>query len=245
MFESMSCASYLMNMGVPPQALLKETASYDTIGNGYFAATVHALPRRWQSLCVITSEFHMPRSKAIFQTLSQLVETDFGWRCVISHVVRACVCHSLGCSPSAAVCETLKTHADSLRRFRWPWSARAVDANGMRLLHRIACPASTLCKSRCIWCGSDRVADSLTPACSIDLHFVEVSDDGIFEKDVLMARKEREQRSLDRFAEDMKDVSSLAAFSSWLHDTHLCYAVARQHEIGMSTGVSNKALASY
>lgn len=94
-------------------------------------------------------------------------------------------------------------------------------------------------------CRSDRVADSLTPACSIDLHFVEVSDDGIFEKDVLMARKEREQRSLDRFAEDMKDVSSLAAFSSWLHDTHLCYAVARQHEIGMSTGVSNKALASY
>ena len=79
-FESMSCASYLMSRGVPQHSLLKETASYDTIGNGYFAITVHALPRRWQSLCIVTSEFHMPRSKAIFQELSNIMGKDFGWR---------------------------------------------------------------------------------------------------------------------------------------------------------------------
>eukprot|EP00892_Ulva_mutabilis_P006385 jgi/Ulvmu1/4118/UM019_0097.1 len=158
-FESVSCASYLMNRGVPAQALLKETASYDTIGNGYFAATVHALPRRWQSLCVVTSEFHMPRSQAIFQIISDLIKVDFGW--------------------------------------------------------------------------------------SIDLHFVEVSDYGIFENDVLAARKEREKQSLRRFVQDMEGITSLGAFSDWLHDTHLCYAVARQHEIGMTTGVSSKALVSY
>ena len=74
-----------MSKGVEPEALLKETASYDTIGNGYFAATVHALPRRWQSLCVVTSEFHMPRSRVIFQTLFDFVKKDFGCECEASY----------------------------------------------------------------------------------------------------------------------------------------------------------------
>ena len=81
--------------------------------------------------------------------------------------------------------------------------------------------------------------------CRTDLHFVEVSDAGIFTEDVLNARKEREQRSLVRFVQDMKHIDSLGCFSEWLHDTHLCYAVSRQHEIGMSTNVSDEALASY
>ena len=82
-------------------------------------------------------------------------------------------------------------------------------------------------------------------ACSFDLHCVEISDEGVFDDDVLTARKHREQQSLDRFREDMQEIGTLGAFSDWLHDTHLCYAVSRQHEIGLSTGVSDKALASY
>eukprot|EP00873_Tetraselmis_striata_P021221 jgi/Tetstr1/441485/TSEL_029717.t1 len=64
--ESTSCADYLIERGMPPERILKEVSSFDTIGNGYFSATIHALPRRWRRLAVITSEFHMPRSKAIF-----------------------------------------------------------------------------------------------------------------------------------------------------------------------------------
>lgn len=74
---------------------------------------------------------------------------------------------------------------------------------------------------------------------------MEVSDEGIFEEGVLNSRKQREQQSLDRFCEDMQEIYSLGAFSDWLHGTHLCYAVSRQHELGMPTGVSDKALASY
>lgn len=34
--------------GVGDQQLLKEASSYDTIGNGYFAATIHAVPAGWR-----------------------------------------------------------------------------------------------------------------------------------------------------------------------------------------------------
>lgn len=53
---------YLMDHhGIHPRHLLREVSSYDTIGNAYFALTIHALPRKWRRLCVVTSDFHMPR----------------------------------------------------------------------------------------------------------------------------------------------------------------------------------------
>jgi len=47
--------------------VLRETASYDTIGNAYYSLVIHALPLRWKHVTVVTSEFHMPRSQAIFE----------------------------------------------------------------------------------------------------------------------------------------------------------------------------------
>lgn len=79
-FESIACADFLLKHNVPAQQLLRETSSYDTIGNGYFAAAIHAIPRRWQHLMVVTSDFHMPRSQAIFETVFGLVEKDLGFR---------------------------------------------------------------------------------------------------------------------------------------------------------------------
>jgi hypothetical protein len=72
-----------------------------------------------------------------------------------------------------------------------------------------------------------------------------VADEGIFEEHVLLARKKRELQSLNRFREDMKYITTLASFNEWLHTTHLCYAVPRQHEFGKPTGLSDEALASY
>jgi hypothetical protein len=54
---------FFFNEGLPATSILKEVSSFDTIGNGYFSATIHALPQRWKAIAVITSEFHMPRSK--------------------------------------------------------------------------------------------------------------------------------------------------------------------------------------
>ena len=66
-FLSQVCAKYLIERGVSPQSIVKETSSYDTIGNAYFSLVIHALPLRWKRVVAITSEFHMPRSKAAFR----------------------------------------------------------------------------------------------------------------------------------------------------------------------------------
>jgi uncharacterized SAM-binding protein YcdF (DUF218 family) len=66
-FESVAAGHYLIARGVNPHTILPETCSYDTIGNAYFARTIHVDPRGFRRLLVITSAFHMPRTEAIFR----------------------------------------------------------------------------------------------------------------------------------------------------------------------------------
>ncbi|WIA12187.1 hypothetical protein OEZ85_012258 [Tetradesmus obliquus] len=70
--ESTAMATYLMAAGVAPADILKETASYDTVGNTYFSLAIHALPAAWSRLAVVTSHFHMPRSRALFADIYRL-----------------------------------------------------------------------------------------------------------------------------------------------------------------------------
>lgn len=64
--ESTACAEYLINLGVPSNNIYKEWGSYDTIANGFFAYTNYILPMNCKNILIITSDFHMPRSKFIF-----------------------------------------------------------------------------------------------------------------------------------------------------------------------------------
>jgi uncharacterized SAM-binding protein YcdF (DUF218 family) len=66
-YESPAAARYLCEHGIPERQILTETCSYDTIGNAFFARLVHAGPRGLRRLHVINSEFHMPRTEAIFR----------------------------------------------------------------------------------------------------------------------------------------------------------------------------------
>lgn len=65
--ESTSCAEYLIAKGMASGDILKEVSSYDTVGNAYFSATIHAIPAGWRRLAVVTSAFHMPRTKLLFE----------------------------------------------------------------------------------------------------------------------------------------------------------------------------------
>eukprot|EP00270_Netrium_digitus_P000813 TRINITY_DN10913_c0_g1_i2.p1 TRINITY_DN10913_c0_g1~~TRINITY_DN10913_c0_g1_i2.p1 ORF type:complete len:371 (+),score=63.32 TRINITY_DN10913_c0_g1_i2:132-1244(+) len=65
--ESSTCAHYLLQNGVSASAVMKEWGSYDTIANGYFALVWHTIPSGWRKLVVVTSAFHMPRTRAIFE----------------------------------------------------------------------------------------------------------------------------------------------------------------------------------
>ncbi|KAL7559295.1 hypothetical protein ACA910_001378 [Epithemia clementina (nom. ined.)] len=77
-WESTSSASYLQNEhGL--SNLFVETTSYDTIGNAFFSRTTHTDVNGWRNLLIITNEFHMARTKAIFDWIFLLVEPRRGY----------------------------------------------------------------------------------------------------------------------------------------------------------------------
>ena len=154
--ESTICADYLVSeLGVSPNSVLKETSSYDTIGNAYFSLTIHAAPLGWSEVCTVTSAFHMPRARACFD---------------------------------------------------WIYGACA---------------------------SAPRVA------------YLPVADEGMTEA-ALEARRRREEESAAALRRSAEEVGAdLAAISGWLHSTHRCYAVNRQHEWGEPTEATKEELETY
>jgi uncharacterized SAM-binding protein YcdF (DUF218 family) len=65
-FESVAAARYLIAAGIAPARILTETHSYDTVGNAFFSRVLHADVRGFRRLLVITSDFHLARTRAVF-----------------------------------------------------------------------------------------------------------------------------------------------------------------------------------
>lgn len=65
--ESIPAAQYLHERGLPRDRVVVEASSYDTIGNAFFARTIHTDPRDLRRLLIVNSQFHMPRTEAIFR----------------------------------------------------------------------------------------------------------------------------------------------------------------------------------
>jgi vancomycin permeability regulator SanA len=70
--ESTSCALYLNKNGVNSNLILREWSSYDTIANGFFAFTNYINHLNLKKFTVITSDFHISRSKEIFNYFNKL-----------------------------------------------------------------------------------------------------------------------------------------------------------------------------
>ena len=66
-FESRQAAAFLAARGIDPGRILAETSSYDTIGNAYFSRVLFADPLGLARLLVITSRFHLARTRAAFE----------------------------------------------------------------------------------------------------------------------------------------------------------------------------------
>jgi hypothetical protein len=122
------------------------------VGNAYFSLTMHALPARWRKIAVVTSAFHMPRTKVTFD------------------------------------------------------AAYGIAA-----------------------------AETLGDPDAFELMYYPVSDEGIFEAEVLEARIHKEAQATATWLANIAKLlpePSLAAFHSWMFATHLCYSVSRQDEFG-------------
>jgi len=65
--ESVKMGELLVKAGINESRILTERWSHDTIGNAYFTRLIHVDQLNLKKLLIITSEFHMPRSKAIFE----------------------------------------------------------------------------------------------------------------------------------------------------------------------------------
>jgi hypothetical protein len=70
--ESTMGAKYLMDHGVTPGNIYREWASYDTIANAYFGFLNFIKPLELRHVLVITSDFHMERSKLLFDWMLKL-----------------------------------------------------------------------------------------------------------------------------------------------------------------------------
>jgi uncharacterized SAM-binding protein YcdF (DUF218 family) len=79
-FESVAGAKYLVERGCHPRRILIEWSSYDTIGNAYFARMHHTEPAAMQRLLVVTSEFHLERTRAVFEWVYGLTPRPVDYR---------------------------------------------------------------------------------------------------------------------------------------------------------------------
>jgi hypothetical protein len=74
--ESSSCAMYLQKNNINYKHIKKEWSSYDTIGNGFFSFLNFIIPLQLSEICIITSEFHMNRTKGIFNFMKKIFKSD-------------------------------------------------------------------------------------------------------------------------------------------------------------------------
>ena len=60
-------AKYAIGLGVDSARIVKECHSLDTIGNGYFTRKLIDSLKNVKSVCVVSSCYHMPRVKYVFE----------------------------------------------------------------------------------------------------------------------------------------------------------------------------------
>lgn len=83
--ESATSAQYLLEHGIDdPGRILLDGWSLDTIGNAFFARSMICEPMQLKSCCVVTSAFHMARTRAIFDWVFSLDGAEFGLDYLIS-----------------------------------------------------------------------------------------------------------------------------------------------------------------
>lgn len=76
--EARAMANAAIEAGVPESALLLEEESEDTIGNAYFTARRYLEPNDWNTVRVVTSDYHVPRAAWVFRkVLGDSVDVSF------------------------------------------------------------------------------------------------------------------------------------------------------------------------
>ncbi len=67
--EAEAMKEYAESLGVSTPDIIMERSSKDTIGNAYFTKVDILEKNNWKNIVVVTSLFHLPRTKLIFDTV--------------------------------------------------------------------------------------------------------------------------------------------------------------------------------
>lgn len=70
--ESIKMGELLVKAGIDQSRILTERWSHDTIGNAYFSRIIHTDQLKLKNILVVTSQFHMPRTQAVFEKVFSL-----------------------------------------------------------------------------------------------------------------------------------------------------------------------------
>lgn len=111
--EAALMAEQVARMGVEEEHLYPESFSDDTIGNAFFARVMHTdLRPEWRDLLVITSQFQMARTQAIYEWIFELTPRPSGrpYRLMFESVADGCL------DPRVLAMRQAK-EAESLRKF--------------------------------------------------------------------------------------------------------------------------------
>ena len=65
--EAKSMQEFAKSLGVAEEDIFIEENSMDTVGNAYFSKLFYLDPNRWKKIIVVTSDFHVKRSKFLFE----------------------------------------------------------------------------------------------------------------------------------------------------------------------------------
>lgn len=75
--ESTECVNYLVQKDIDKTDIRREWSSYDTIANAFFSLTSHVSCLNIKNIAIITSDFHIERSKEIFDWVYNLNNNSF------------------------------------------------------------------------------------------------------------------------------------------------------------------------
>ena len=75
-YDATACAKYLLNHKIKYSDIYQETTSSDTIGNAYYCFTNFLIPMEIKDVVIITSAFHMKRSKEIFLWMNKIFDSQ-------------------------------------------------------------------------------------------------------------------------------------------------------------------------
>lgn len=67
--EAEGMKRYAISQGIPEESILTDLKSKDTLGNAYFCKIDFAKPRNWKKIIVVTSDFHIKRTKYLFDKI--------------------------------------------------------------------------------------------------------------------------------------------------------------------------------